>query len=490
MTAPILAPGPARSAPSLRPGFPLWLPGPAASVMGVLSVVIVGRSRESERLLYARLPAKTFANSLRHGWLPEPVTASVQALAMRAGSSLIAGRAVSIVFGVAVLFVVRAVAQELEFGCSRVGLGLLLTNGVLLAQGVFVDPAVQQALAAAVVTWVYIRRSEKPGVASYVFAGAATAGACSVAPRMVFLVAALAVVDVGLSWRAGRRWEVVLLGPLILGGLACSTLVAYRTKLAGDLLSDPLWQWTQLSHVVVTACSMLALRLGLAVARTSPRHWFLVAWIAAGLPVTGWSALRSGPPVWWSIPAIWMVWLAANNTDRAAVVSGPGRSTRTRPLIKGSGRTAGLGSITGSGLIVLSALGWVSLLRPTSDVTALSKAMFDGSRLGDQVIFLPSQTRIAFEFHRPVNRLTPVPEYPEDPWGGYPSADRASAMLSPTVVERVIDTATRLWIVTDTSKTGSDIGDIPGLAFLQQQLPEVDTRSGSIRIRSFDVGGA
>ena len=139
---------------------------------------------------------------------------------------------------------------------------------------------------------------------------------------------------------------------------------------------------------------------------------------------------------------------------------------------------------------MLSALGWVSLLRPASDVTALSKAMFNGSRLGDQVIFLPSQTRIAFEFQRPVDRLTPVPEYPDDPWGGYPSADKVSAILSPMVVERVIDTATRLWIVTDTSKTGSDIGDIPGLAYLRQQLPEVDTRSGSIRIRSFDVGGA
>lgn len=52
------------------------------------------------------------------------------------------------------------------------------------------------------------------------------------------------------------------------------------------------------------------------------------------------------------------------------------------------------------------------------------------------------------------------------------------------------NTATRLWIAIDTSKPGSGIGRIPGLAFLQQQLHEVDTQWGSIRVRSVDMGGA
>ena len=384
----------------------------------------------------------------------------------------------SVVFGVATLFVTRAIAEELGLRISWLGSALLLTNGVLIAQGVLVDSAVQQSLAAALVVWAYTRRFERPGVVSWVLVGIATGGACCVEPRLLLLVAGLMVVDLGLAWVGGRRWEVLWLAPIAVGAVSCAVAVAYRAKLGGDFKAESVWSLTRSAHVAVGLVSAVATGFAVVAARRSPRNWVLVAWLVTGMVAVAWAAVRSDPPVWWSLPAVWMVWLAWLRLPARNPGDAGGSSMRW----------ARLAQLTlGSGLMLVSALGWFMFLRPVADLTSLTTTLFNESRLGDQVIFLPSSTRISFEFDRPADRLTPVPEYPDAPWGGYPSSSADPSEIPVPVLERISDTATRLWIVSDTSKEGNDFARLGSLGFLKQQMPVIDEQSGSIRIQCFQL---
>jgi hypothetical protein len=449
--------------------FPLWSLGLVTVVCGLCTVVVSRRTREAERLLYARLPLRTFGDALRHGWLPDPVTISVQAVMMRLGPGLSVGRAVSVVLGIAAFVTLRSIAAELGLRGSRLTTALLLTNGVLVAQAFLVDPAAQRALAAALVVMAYARRSARPGLLSYLLAAITAAGACVIEPRLLVLVGALVIADVGLAWGGGRRWETLLLTPIILGAAGCAVVVAYRTNRAGDFESASVWLWASASHALVALASVVALVLAVRIARRSPRCWVLVAWISAGLVNVGWAALRADPPVWWSIPAIWMVAVAWFDLPASSA-----------PRVVG----LSLGSL----LIAVSALGWATVVRPVPDVSKLTTTLFNESRLGDQVIFLPSATRIAFEFDRPVDRLLPVPEFPDAPWGGYPSATMTPDAFPSTAAERTADTATRLWVVSDIAKPGSDLAAVDALAYLKQQIPVSDGRAGSIRVQCFELG--
>ncbi len=457
-------------APAVRAVFPLWPIGLVAAMYGLCAAVASRRTREAERLLYARLPLRTFGDALRHGWLPEPVTVSIQALVMRIGQTLSVGRTLSVMLGVALLLMAHGIAKQMDLRGSKLTTALLLTNGVLVAQGFLVDPAVQRAFAACLVVMAFVRRTTRPGLLSYLFSGMASAGACLVEPRLLVLVAALAAADVGFTWFGGRRWEAVLLAPIVVGATGCAVAVAYRSNRAGDFQSGSIWPWATAAHVLVALASVIALVLGVAISRRSPRNWMLVAWILAGLVNVGWAVLRSDPPVWWSLPAVWMVLVGWFDRESSSVGS----------------RIVGLS--LGSLLIAVSALGWATVVRPVPDLSKLSTTLFNESRLGDQVIFLPSATRIAFEFDRPVDRLLPVPEFPDAPWGGYPSATATPAVLPSTVAERTADTATRLWVVSDTAKPGHDLSAVDALAYLKQQIPVIEKSAGSIRLQCFELG--